>query len=81
MSLVMIKTDNDIDQVSCDYEDSCENLLQPSHVRVAFKMACGKYSVFIKPKHWQRFVGRKYSSVHQIERVVKRYKVFGDLAY
>ena len=82
MSLVMIKTENSIVQVVSDYDGPSKTLfLGPKLVRTLFKMASLKYNVFIKPRHWKIFVGRNYQSAQQIERAVKRYKVFGDLGY
>ncbi|MFK7823588.1 MAG: hypothetical protein AB8G05_05500 [Oligoflexales bacterium] len=82
MSLVMIKTNNEVIQVASDFDSLSKPLyLGPKYVRALFKLASLKHNIFIKPKHWKIFVGRNYQSVQEIERVVKRYKVFGDLGY
>ena len=82
MSLVMIKTKEEIVQVASDYDGPAKTVyLEPKYVRASFKIASLKYSVFIKPKHWKILADRSYSCVSQVERVVKRYKVFRDIGY
>ena len=68
-------------QVRRNAKEAVKMSLPGWKVKRLLLLSCQQHGAYIKPKHWPLFVNRQYGHAEEVDRAVRRYKVFGDLGF